>query len=72
MSKLRKLISLLNRQSELVEDLFHIQREFLVSSCGQERSPSAGGSGPDQANKIKAIKAMAKQKSVHPAHLQVR
>ena len=63
------------RQAELVEDLFHSQREFLLSSC-RGRSPSAAGTGPEQANRMRDIKAMvaAQQqgdRGAHPAHLQV-
>ena len=63
------------RQAELVEDLFHSQREFLLSSC-QGRSPSAAGTGPEQANRMRDVKAMAAaqqqgDRGAHPAHLQV-
>lgn len=57
-----------HRQAELVEDLFQSQREFLLSSC-RGRAPSAVGTGPDQANKMKGIKALANDRSAHPAHL---
>ena len=64
-----------HRQAELVEDLFQSQREFLLSSCGQGRSPSAAGTGPEQANRMKGIKAMAtaaqEDRTAHPAHLHV-
>ena len=66
------------RQAELVEDLFHSQREFLLSSC-RGRSPSAAGTGPEQANRMRDVKAMAAEHAqqgdrggAHPAHLQVR
>ena len=66
------------RQAELVEDLFHSQREFLLSSC-RGRSPSAAGTGPEQANRMRDVKAMATAQQqqgdrggAHPAHLQVR
>ena len=66
------------RQAELVEDLFHSQREFLLSSC-RGRSPSAAGTGPEQANRMRDVKAMAAAQQqqgdrgvAHPAHLQVR
>lgn len=67
------------RQAELVEDLFRSQREFLLSSCGRGRSPSAAGTGPEQANRMRDVKAMATAQQqqgdrgvAHPAHLQVR
>ena len=61
-----------HRQAELVEDLFQSQREFLLSSC-RGRAPSAVGTGPEQANKMKGIKALAQQDRIaHPAHLHVR
>lgn len=48
------------KQAELVEGVFETQREFLLSSC-RHRSPSAVGTGPVQAFKIKDIKAFARR-----------
>ena len=60
------------RQANLVKDLFHIQREFLLSSCGGDRVPSATGTGPLHNEKMSQIRLHTRQvrdSCAHPAHL---
>ena len=58
-------------QAEMVETLFHHQRQFLASSCSD--ATATGGSGLMQAEEIKRIQNMAAQhvrtNLKHPTHL---
>ena len=59
----RNIGPILQQQAGIVVDLFHVQREFLLSSC-KNRTPSAG-TGPTQADRIRQVRQCAAEYGEH-------